>query len=1769
MSDLAAHYTIKSKIRETVHADLFRGHRNADLSPVVLKVPRGDYPSAIQLAKLKHEYGLLRSLQVPGVVRTFGLEKFGNNVALVLEDVGDRSLDKVVGPGPRRFDARTFLRLAISITRVVESIHRNQVIHKDIKPHHFFENERGEIKLVDFGLATRLSQEAQRATSVALLEGTLAYMSPEQTGRMNRALDRRTDLYSLGVTLYELCTGALPFQSTDPLELVHSHLALRPAAPHEVTPEIPRVISDLVMKLLSKVAEDRYQDAAGLKADLERCLELYDSTGEVASFPLGLGDFSDELRIPQKLYGRTAESATLLATFERARRGASELLLISGYSGIGKSALVNEIHRQLVRRGHFVAGKFDQLGRSVPYAPVAAACRDLIRLILTESTQALDDWRRKIADAVGPNGQVLVDLVPELELVIGKQPKLQELGPSEQQHRFELVFQNFLRVFTSAEHPLALFLDDLQWADPASLRLIHLILTNPQSSHLLVIGAYRDNEVDPLHPLTVTLADLRKSGAVVGELKLRPLAIDDICQLLSDTLGLERRRVEPLAELSLRKTHGNPFFLGQFLTALHTDKLLTFDADERAWTWDLERIEKTMVTDNVVDFMVAKLKRLSPATQHLLRLGACLGYQFDRLGLSVIAEQSLSDVTAHLWEALREGLLLPLDAGEGYLHDRHDDGTGGATGNSDALNASCRFLHDRVQQAAYELVDEAERQRVHLRIGRLMLSKADGQAVASRGELFEVVNHMNLGAALIADPEERRQLAALNLAAGRRARDAAAYGTAAKLLGSCLGLLGSGAWETDYDVVFPAHLTKAECELVSTRVEEALRLLDVADQHARTPLDRAAARELRTVVLTNANRVKDAAACGVEAARLLGVDIPSDPAAIGPAIGAEFGAVQAALAGRTIESLVDLPAMTDPASLAVLEIIYKTCPSINQTNPGLMGLVVCKAVNLSLRHGNSPVSSYFYDCYGMVLAIMGNFEMAYRFGQLALQLNEKMQNRAVDGANHFVFAAFISHWRQHSNESLEHLRRALKVSLDGGDYIHAGYAVSHYVAYRFCKGDNLDEIKSELPGFFELLDRTGDVINSRELVLLQQLIANLQGRTAAQGTLAGEGFDENEFQRTWLSSGNIFLISSFHLFRGIVRFLAGEVAGAADDLGKSAAALIPCNALTNEHRYYQALVTAAQLRAAGPDDAGVPGLIEALREHEEVLRKWSESAPANFGHRHALVAAERAALAGDGAAALDSYDRAIGQARDNGFLFHEALANELAAKFLVWRGRKKIARAYFADAQAAYQRCGATAKAHELGADAHVGHSSVSQEVGAGQLDALTIIKASQAISTEIVLPRLVESLMRIVIQQAGAQRGYLMLMRDRELCVEAAAGDGAGKTERTPAARCFLPHSILGYVQRTKEKVLLADADRDNMFSGDPYLVERRPRSLLCLPMTRQGQLVGMLYLENSLAGDTFSPDRVAILEVLSGQAAISLENAALYDEMEKRVEDRTHELEASLRLIKENQAQLIAAERKAAVAHYEREIAIAQQIQTSILPKELRVAGLELAARMVTASEVGGDYYDLQRTRDGGCWLGIGDVSGHGLDAGLIMLMIQSGLASLMRSDQFTDPATLLCLVNRMLHENVRVRLGRDEFATLSLFRVYPDGRFVVAGAHEDILIWRSDSEQCQQIPTVGTWLGVTERAEMHMKNVEHLLRPGDVMMLYTDGITEARSTTGEQFGIRRLASALDRLHLEPADTICEQVLSEVKHWSQAFEDDQTIVIVRYQGSTSGFTG
>ena len=1597
MIDLSG-YTLPEKTYEGSESVLYRGRRNEDGAPVAVKVTRSEFPTERDLARVRREFAILRDAgEVPGVVRAYAVEKCGRGLALVMEDLGPSSLHTLLMT--RTLGVDTALHIAIALAGTLDALHGLLIIHKDIQPHNILIDERTHSPhLVDFGIAARLSRETPKAAPPDSLEGTLAYIAPEQTGRMNRVVDLRADLYSFGVTLYEMLTGTLPFQGLDPTELIHSHMARMPSPPNERAPGVPDALSEVVMKLLAKTPEERYQSARGLKSDLVECRRRWEATGRVESFPLGQHDMPLDLRIPQKLYGREREVKALLSAFDQARQGAAGLVLISGYSGVGKSALVNEIHKPIARqRGYFAKGKFDPISRGVPLAPVAQAFRELIRQILTESADAVEAWRGKLLAAVGASGQLLVELIPELELVIGPQPEVPALGPNEARNRFDLLVQRFVQVFAASTHPLALFLDDLQWADPASLRILGHLLTEGEGKHLLVLGAYRDNEVDAAHPLLAVLDELRRAGAGITELTLEPLDLATVTQMIADTLSAQPREVAPLAALVFEKTEGNPFFLSQLLGALHDARALWFDAPSEAWAWDGARVREAMVTDNVVDLMLDALHRLPPATQRALELAACLGHAFDLTTLATIYQKSPAAAAADLWDALRGGLIVPLD--NDYRFFDESAGTEPSAAPSE-LKVSYRFLHDRVLQAAYSLVEPARQEALHLEIGRLLWARA-GEAPPDE-DLLDIVRHLNLGARGMDDEAERVALARLNLRAGRAAKARTAYAAAADYFGAGFDLLGDAGWGRHDELRFALGRENAECAYLSGAPERAEALFTTLSPRARSRVERARIDDLRVVLYSTLGKFADALRLGREGLALLGFTLPDSEAERQACVEAELLEVEASLAGRRIEDLLDAPVMNDPEPEALLQLLCDLTTPIYFESPALYQVAVLKQVSVSLKHGNSDVSAFAYIAYGFMLAAMlGRTAEGHAFGQLSLALNDKFRNARLTSQVNISFSVY-AYLSESLHNSMSYYLRGRQEALESGDFVYLGTAWFAMLNTKFGAGYPLEELREEVERGLAVMRRTQNALATAVLILVRQAIASLQGRTRARDSLSDDGFDEDEFRASLDEKDQGAAVFLHAMFKLQLRYLHGDDEGAAAAAEEAEARSVSMFGQYHTTRvpFYGCLALLASPAATAPEEASRRA--RTIARHKERIAGLAASAPMNFQHQLLLLQAEEARVSGEQIETMGLYDRAITLARENGFPHDEALANELCAKMHLRAGRTRVACAYMIDAYLGYRHWGATAKADDLerdhaallpssgdGVPRSLLSSTASSAAAAGSIlsrttignlrDAALIIRAAQDIAGETELKRVIERLVTLVLENAGAQRGALLLERDGQLLVEATFGVEPEALVLGPSepleTRADLPHTVALLVARVREPLVLDDASADARFARDPCIVARGTRSVLCLPLLHQGRLSGVLYLEHNAAAGAFNASRVELLGLLSSQAAISIENALLLSStraaneevqrvngrLEAEVAQRTEELRRSNRelgatneRLQSELAQRELAERERAALErqvLETQRAMLAELSTPLIPINDRIMVMPLIGTMDAA--------------------------------------------------------------------------------------------------------------------------------------------------------------------------------------------------------------------------
>ncbi|MBD3559290.1 AAA family ATPase, partial [Planktothrix sp. FACHB-1355] len=1550
---------IKAPIYESVNSEVYRGIRAEDNQPVIVKVLKQDYPTPDELRRYKQEYEISCKFNIDGVTKAYGLESYQRTMFIIFEDFGGESLKKLMKQ--RKFKLAEVIRIAVAITDSLGHIHAANIIHKDINPSNIvFNPETQQLKIIDFGISSIFTRENPTLKNPNVLEGTLAYISPEQTGRMNRFLDYRTDFYSLGVTFYELLTGKLPFETTDALELLHCHIAKQP---NEVksqnsqfkNEEIPQVISDIVMKLMAKNAEDRYQTAWGIKADLEECLSQLQTNGFIFSFPLASQDISDKFQIPQKLYGREREVETLLAAFERVsgteqlttdngQRTSNkiEMMLVAGYSGIGKSVLVQEIHKPITeKRGYFISGKFDQFQRNVPYSAVVSALEGLVRRILTESDEQLKLWRQKLEAALGSNGQVIIDVIPEVELIVGKQPPVPELGPQESQNRFNLVFQNFIRTFCLKEHPLVIFLDDLQWADAASLKLIELMMTEVELQYLFSIGAYRDNEVNPSHPLMITIDELQKKGATVNFISLNPLNMQQIGELIADTLHSDTESVKPLAKLVVHKTEGNPFFVNEFLKTLHAENLLNFNFRYRSWQWNINQIEAVGITDNVVELMIGKLKKLPDATQQVLRLAACVGASFDLNTLSIICEKSPAEVFQNLTPAVQSTLILAASEWDYQL-----------------LIQNYQFLHDRVQQAAYALIDEEQKQAVHLQIGRLLLQNTQPQDLGEK--IFNIVDHLDLGIALVSPQTERDKIARLNLIAGEKAKAATAYEAALKYLTVGMDILDKNRWADRYELSLSLHKERAEVEYLSGNFERSEKLFTIALEQAKSNFSKLEIYRIYMNLCMTQGKFSQAVSLGLDGLRSLGIDVPNSQTELLTVISAESEEVAAKLQKRNMESLLDDPECQDNEKRLCMNLIVDLWAAAY-----LMGdrnwsdWCSFKIVNFTLTYGVVGASAFGYILYGFILAARYQYPLAYQFGQLGFRLINKLNIRTLLGKVINIFAHTIGPYQVHLRNNVELYALSTIACLECGDLIYGVWAIYYRIWARFIVGDELTEVYEDSKKYLFSVQKINDRNIFYSYLSLQNTIRTLLDDNEV--VAPDELFDEAVILKEWQESGfNIGI--HWHGTRKLqLLLIQGEFAKAAQLAIENEKTVGSCAGFYNiiEHYFYASLCLTAHYSVAS--EKAQQEYRKILADNEAKMKIWADNCPVNYLHKYLLIKAEIARLSGQDLEAIDYYDRAIESASENKYIQNEALAHELAAKFWLSKGKQKIAQVYMTDAYYCYLRWGAQAKVKYL--ESKYPHlitklstntlttiptttiSVTTTSAAIGTLDFGTLIKASQAISGEILLEKLLSKLMKIIIENAGAQIGYLVLhshteqgKEEGQLLIEASGvvdSDNVAVLQSVPIEN-RLPVSIVNYVARTKETIVLNDAvsEMQNPKSkiqnpDDPYIKKNKPKSILCAPLMNQGKLWGIVYLENNLTTAAFTPNSLEVLQLLSGQAAIAIANAKLYGEvkqaekllaeynrtLEIQVAERTQELSQALENLKATQEELIQSEKMAAL--------------------------------------------------------------------------------------------------------------------------------------------------------------------------------------------------------------------------------------------------------------
>jgi PAS domain S-box-containing protein len=1481
-------YEIQQKIHESANTIIQRAIRVKDGSPVILKGIRNTYLSPERLARFKREFEITASLNpgdgnaIDGVIRADGFESRQNEYFIIFEDFGGTSLNL--------FESKTvwaladFFKLALQITDTLGEVHQREIIHKDINPSNIvFNPATGQAKLIDFGLSTRLPRETIARVIPTSMEGTMAYVSPEQTGRMNRVVDYRTDFYSLGATFYELLTGKLPFDEKETLSLMHSHLAKQARPPHEVNALIPVSLSELILKLMAKNPEDRYQSAYGLKTDLLACERVWREGNTSKPISLGVSDVPDRFEISKKLFGREKELSSLHAVFDRAQKGTLEIVLVNGHAGMGKSALVNELQVHVTKQnGYFIKGRFDQPRREAPYSALLDALRSLIQQMLMQNAEQLAEWKNKLQESLGVNGQLITKMLPEASLIMGDQPALPNLSPIESQNRFNLTLQNFIGVFTQPEHPLTIFLDDLQWADAASIAFLQHLTGRSDVHHLLLIATYRKDGTTSQH------LDI---GSKPLELELSPLSLQDVQQLLVESLKCGDEQAKALAEVVVAKTGGNPFFVNEFLNSLHRESLIRFDLQNGMWVWDLPQIQTRQLTDNVAELMAAKARQLPEDVQRTLQYAACIGQEFDLHLLSVLARQTDKQTADLLWRAIEDGVVFPLS--ENYLLVEQSQ-------EAQSFAVRYSFAHTGIQQAMLATLPTAEQTAQHWHIGQYLLEELSPEHLDER--IFELVNHLNLGLDLIRSQTERLKIAQLNLDAAQKAKSSAAHAAAYQYTQAGLKALEDleNIWNEHHNLVFELYNLSAEMAYLTDKFSESQALFEKVLAHTRTPIEESLVYEgIHYSYITKDDRAA-ALKAALKALEKLGVRLPAKPNLL-QILGAVIK-VKLMLIGKTDDNLLNLPKAVDPKSIAIARVIRAMFTVVYTNAPQLAPLIILKLVELTLQNGISPMTPFGYIGYGFIMnSVFNDAQTGRQFGDLGRKLIDQFGGAEEKSGSYVLYATVLQHWTTHLRNTIPILKEAYIASLATGNFNQAANAILIQSYHAYSAGVELKQLDEDLALGTLLIQDLKDNSDLKYEKLYHQLVLNLMGKGNDVCELKGPLYDEEIMIPQHLANNERSIIMNAYLHPMILNYMfekherALEYSSLLDPYldGGIGAFTSTMNAM------YASLIRIAIWDQATEEQKKKWGKL--IASNQKKLAHWSKFAPMNTKHKYLLVEAERARLAGRFGDARELYDEAIVLAHENKYLNEEALAYELAGKFYKSRQNREMAERYLRHAHHTYMVWGAKTKVDDLEANypelvlqperptssISTSSSSLSQGEGSSALDLASILKASQALSGEIMLGKLLTSLLEIVIENAGAENGWLLQEQAGAWVIEAqGSAEKVNVLQEIQVNSQNLPVSLFNYVARTQENIVLRDAANDGQFTRDPYILSKNVKSALCLPLLNQGKLTGLLYLENNLTPDTFTPARLEVIKLLSAQAAISIENARLYADLGRNEE-------------------------------------------------------------------------------------------------------------------------------------------------------------------------------------------------------------------------------------------------------------------------------------------
>ncbi len=1711
---------ILEKIYESKNSIIYKGLSPVSENHVVVKILNNEFPTEEEIQQFNKEYEIINELKIKGIRKVLAKDTADNKHKLILEYFEGQTLREYLLQN--RQPISELLKIAVAIAQIVGEIHQQKIIHKDINSQNILINSEKEIRIIDFGISSKYNLKVQNLSNPDHLEGTLAYISPEQTGRMNRTVDSRTDLYSLGIVLYELFTGKLPFADTDSMQLIHAHIARMPKPLYEINPIVPKQLSNIVLKLLEKNAENRYQSAFGLMHDLQKTAHLQDKPD--ADFPLGEKDFSGKLAIPEILYGREQEVKQLIDIYEHVTHGRSEMLVISGFSGVGKSALVHEIHKPVTeQQGIYIEGKFDQFQRNIPYFAIIQAFTDAINIVLKEDDTKLNYWKTKIQHALQDSGKVITNVIPDLELIIGKQPELPKLEGKESQNRFNYVWTNFVKAMCSPQHPLVMFIDDMQWADSASLNLLKVLLTDKEIKHFLCITAYRDNETDAAHPFIQLLEELNTEETNIKSFNLGNLSDGDINHLLLDALNSEHLKNQTIDDKSLQnfhnlsaiifeKTLGNAFFIQQFIRTLYEEKLLYFDFEKNSWVWDIADIKTTNITDNVLDLMANKIIKLPDVTQDALKIAACIGNRFDIKILASIYSKSYAETGSDLEPAIYEGLIIPT-GGNGF-----------------------KFVHDKIQQAVYSTIPDETKHLFHYKTGKILIKNSSEKVIERK--IFDIVNQLNhgIGAVSLQD-SEIETLIDLNLKAGNKAKLSSAYETADKYFEIAEKLLPSDAWKNNYETTLQIYSELTEIAYLNGDYAKTERYVEIVDKNAANVVDTALANFALLNSLRAQARYEEAISKGIDLAGKLGVKIPKKANKIRLIEGL---LKTSRWITKNESKLYNLPKADNQRIYAAVKILDAIGTSAFNSNPQLLALMVFKGVQLVIKYGYYESSSYSISAFGMILCNINKIEKAQTYGELATYVEEKFKFKSLKCKTAHMNLFLITNWKKQIHSLLPDIYNNYKTGLETGDFEFAGFSLMFFFGLSiYCK-TNLKELKINADKHANQISKLSRDNSTKTFVFFIQLIDNLTSESLESVAITGKYFDETSEVENMRTHKAYSMLMRFYQSKLFISYLFGkpEVIDSLmpeletyKEIGKG----YYFHALLN---FYKSLCLLAVYNSKNQSEQ--KNILKLVAANQKQLGTWAKHCPENFEHKFNLVEAEKMRVLGNSESAKAFYDKAIVGANTYEFIQEEALAYEAAARFHFEQKQDVLGRNYLQNAYRTYTTWGATAKVSQLenlypeyisnklipssATDATTMHTisrASTTHKSSGNLELDSILKASQSLSGEVNIESLLKNMMMIVMENAGAEYAVFLKNEDGIFNIQAKGNINTKDIEvmqSEPIENSMsIPPSIIKYVLRTNKLIVLDDAFHDKTFT-DTYIQTNQTKSIFCQPITHKNKLVAVLYLENNLSTHVFTPKRIETVSILSSQIAVSIENATLYANLEQKVEQRTLQLQNA-----KNELEL-------SHKNITDSILYAKRIQDAVIPKQAAFTELFSNHFVIFKPKdiVSGDFYFVKKLEHK-IYIAAVDCTGHGVPGAFMSMLGMAFLNELVQKSEIQTSAQVLNELRNYVKQSLQQTgqvLERQDGMDIAFVSIDTQTNTLnFAGAHNPL--WMFRNSQLIEIKADRMPVGIY-RNEHPFTDHTTEIRPDDMLYLFSDGFySQFKHDTKETMKINRFKALLTQIH------------------------------------------